>query len=223
MTKNDHSPDVDSKIDEILAEDKSDKDAPSATEVDDAPVYSIDEAVSIDKNIDDGLVDDDSSGIEPSDDSVSNDADEEENNYFEDDQEWLSSDDLTVHEDINMAIVKQSDTVVSWQVDNFYKENGEPRSARSLKNDPPIFTVGDSRGESVSFVVTKEFARQLESVMGDIYRGYFNVSSKRAKELNQKGVKGSFEKFKQWASENKGKAIVFGFAAVTVLVLAVIL
>lgn len=217
MTKNDSIPDVNSKIDEILAEEQNDKDTPSATEVDDTPVDSTDES------IDEELVDDDSSDIEHSDDSVSNDVDDEENSYFEDDQEWLSGDDLTVHEDINMAIVKQSDTVVSWQVDNFYKENGEPRSARSLKNDPPIFTVGDSRGESVSFVVTKEFARQLESIMGDIHRGYFNVSSKRAKELNQKGVKGSFEKIKQWVSDNKGKAVVLGLAVVAVLVAAIIL
>lgn len=136
--------------------------------------------------------------------------------YLGDDEEFLAGDDEVVHEEMNMAIVKQSGAVVAWQVDNFYKDNGNLRKPIHLRNDPPIFTVTDSDDKSVTFVVTREFAGQLESIMGDIYRGYFGISSKRAKD-----VKGSaWENVKTWVTKNKAKSIVLGILSLTVLVFA---
>lgn len=142
--------------------------------------------------------------------------------YFSDDDEFLRGDDSILHEELNMSIVQQSEAVVSWTVDNFYNKNGNPRKSTSLRNDPPILTIGDNSGNSASFVLSKEFAGQMESVMGDVYRGYFGVSSKRSKSLN-KTDDSFFVKAQSWALENKVKAGLLAAFVVGVLVAAFVL
>lgn len=211
---------TDRKIDEILSEPDDVKVVETVEEIIEEDVYEPQEDVLSDFESDE-VSEEPEEELEPSEDDY--DADEGSYDYFDDDEEFLEGDDITLHEDVNMAIVKQSDTVVSWQVDNFYKDNGNTRSAVSLRTDPPIFTIGNSDGDSVSFIITKEFAGQLESVMGDIYRGYFGVSSKRSKDIGRKGVKGTFERVKEWAVENKFKAGVLGVLVVGLLVAAFVL
>lgn len=137
--------------------------------------------------------------------------------YFDDDAEFLKGDDTVVHEDLSMSIIKQSDTVVSWRVDNLYKEDGTVRRGASMRNDPPVFVVDNSDGDFVSFVLTKEFAGQLESVMGDVYRAYFGVSPRRGQRMGE-GAETFFKRLSAWAIDNKVKAsIIGGLIAVFVL------
>lgn len=141
--------------------------------------------------------------------------------YFDDDEQMLSGDDVVIDEDLDMGVVKQSGPVVSWVIENFYKDNGQPRSKGSLRNDPPILTVGNSDGDSVSIVVTREFAGQFESIMGDVYRAYYGISSKRSREIGRTGEVRNFDRFKKWTSENKVKAVIGGLVILILVCSAV--
>lgn len=172
----------------------------SGAETDRKPVYS----------------DFDETGVGLDEDSVLS-APEAVSDYFDDDAEFLKGDDTVVHEDLSMSIIKQSDTVVSWRVDNLYKEDGSVRRGASMRNDPPVFVVENSDGDFVSFVLTKEFAGQLESVMGDVYRAYFGVSPKRGQRMGE-GAETFFKRLSAWAVDNKVKASIIG-GLITIFVL----
>ena len=142
--------------------------------------------------------------------------------FFEDDENFLKSDDSVIHEELDMAIIQQSDSIVNWSIENLYKKNGQLRRSQSLKNDPPILSISDSNDQTASFVVTREFAAGLESVMSDVHRGYYGVPSKRAK--NMQDDKGSlFERMKQYVEKNKVKSSLLAVIVVVVMVSAFIL
>lgn len=105
--------------------------------------------------------------------------------YFDDDEEFLKGDDTTIHEANDVAIFQQLENVVSWEIENYYKDDGKPRNRLSLRNDPPILKISNSSGENASFVISKEFSGSLSKLFSDIERSYYGVSEKR---MNNKAI-----------------------------------
>lgn len=129
--------------------------------------------------------------------------------YFEDDEEFLRGDDLVVHENADIALFKQDENVVSWEIVNFYKDGEAPRGKLSLRNDPPIMKISSSSGDTAEFLVTKEFSRSLGSILQDVNKAYYGISpSKRSNQITQDGIKNKFRDLGQWARNHKIKAAV---------------
>lgn len=99
--------------------------------------------------------------------------------YFDDDEKMLNGDDKLVHESDDVAVFEQMENIISWEVENYYKDDGKPRNRFSLRNDPPVLKVSDSNGDSASFVITREFSGSLSKLLADIERSYYGVSEKR--------------------------------------------
>lgn len=140
------------------------------------------------------------------------------NEYFNDDEEFLRGDDKIVHENFDIALFKQDENVVSWEIVNFYKDGLHPRGKTALRNDPPIMKISSSSGDTAEFLVTKEFSRSLGSVLQDVNRAYYGISPKKNSErLSQEVVKNKFSSVSQWMKDHKVKTAV----AVVVLALLV--
>jgi hypothetical protein len=129
--------------------------------------------------------------------------------YFEDDEEFLRGDDLVVHEAADIALFKQDENVVSWEIVNFYKDGNTPRGKMALRNDPPVMKISSSSGDTAEFLVTKEFSKSLGSILQDVNKAYYGVSpSKKSEKITQTGVKNKLRSLGQWALDNKLKAAV---------------
>lgn len=146
------------------------------------------------------------------------------NDYFDDDEEFLRGDDKPVHNDADIALFKQIDGVISWEIINFYKENGKPRSKYALKTDPPLIKISSSEGDTAEFLVTQNFAKSMGSMLNNVNRAYYGVSpEKEQKAFSQEGIKDKFSSLKQWVRFHKVKSTVavvfFGFILGSVFLL----
>lgn len=141
-----------------------------------------------------------------------------QNDYFEDDEEFLRGDDKIVHENFDIALFKQDENIVSWEIVNFYKDGLNPRGKTALRNDPPIMKISSSSGDTAEFLVTKEFSRSLGAVLQDVNRAYYGISpKKKSEQLTQEVVKNKFSSAGKWMKDHKVKTAV----AVVVLALLV--
>jgi hypothetical protein len=129
--------------------------------------------------------------------------------YFDDDEEFLRGDDITVHEESDLALFKQDENVVSWEIVNFYKEGMTPRGKMSLRNDPPIMKISSSSGDTAEFLVTKDFSKSLGSILQDVNKAYYGISPKKKTEkITQVGIKNKIRSAGQWMLEHKAKTAV---------------
>lgn len=142
-------------------------------------------------------------------------------NYFDDDEEFLRGDDLVVHENSDIALFKQEDNVVSWEIVNFYKDDSTPRGKLALRNDPPIMKISSSSGDTAEFLVTKEFSKSLGKILEDVNRAYYGIApTKKSEKLSQEVVKNKFRSLGQWIWDHKLKSAV---AVVVTALLAIAL
>lgn len=138
--------------------------------------------------------------------------------YFEDDEEFLRGDDLIVHQENDIALFKQDENVVSWEIVNFYKDGNTPRGKMALRNDPPIMKISSSSGDTAEFLVTKEFSKSLGSVLQDLNKAYYGISpSKKSEKLTQEGVKNKIRSLGSWMLDHKVKTAVAVVVAVLLL------
>lgn len=137
--------------------------------------------------------------------------------YFSDDEAFLAGDDKVVHTDTDLSLFKQNDGVVSWEIVNFYKDNGRPRSKFSLRNDPPLMIISSSSGVSAEFILTHNFAKSMAKSLEDVNRGYYGMGPASEKK-DSSSFQTKIADVKEWILENKVKsaatAIVLGFMVV---------
>lgn len=132
-----------------------------------------------------------------------------EDDYFDDDEEFLRGDDTVVHENYDIALFKQDENVVSWEIVNFYKDGGSPRSKNALRNDPPIMKISSSSGDTAEFLVTKEFSKSLGVILSDVNKAYYGISpSRKSEPLTQAGIKNKFRNLGRWMLAHKFKTAV---------------
>lgn len=109
-------------------------------------------------------------------------------------REYLLDDDSSdevLTEDKDLLIFQQAENIVTCEIENLYKDSGTVRSKFSLKSDPPIFVIKNSFGESAQFAVTKNLAKKLEKLFGDVSLAYAGVDPSARKPIIPKG--GSFK------------------------------
>ncbi len=85
----------------------------------------------------------------------------------------------TVDADETYAIFQQGDGMLAWSIQNLRSEDGKLRSKRDLKNDPPILRIEASEGQSVDFILTKEFTKTLNESLGDVRQAFYGIEKKR--------------------------------------------
>lgn len=125
--------------------------------------------------------------------------------YFEDDEEWTASSDEILHSDEESVTVKQTDAVVTWDIDSLYTDEGKVRSKRSLKNSPPVLRISNSEGQSAEFVLTKDLSRVLANHLENASRAYYGIRPK-----SEMSMKDKLNEAKTGLRENMGKAIIIG-------------
>lgn len=142
--------------------------------------------------------------------------------YFDDDEEFLAGDDNVLTEEQDMALFKQSGKVIKWRVENLYRPNGEFRRGNLVRANPPVLIISDSDGNEVEFMVTREFAASMRSVMGDAEIAHMSSTlppwatpTRRPAADNTSTWR---ERYVEWAKEHKVKATGLVLLAIYMLV-----
>jgi len=138
--------------------------------------------------------------------------------YLDDDEEWLHAADEILHKDETSVIAQQEDAVVSWDIQGLYDDSGKVRGKRSLRNNPPMFVVSDSSGDSATFVLTKELSGVLARHMDNAHRAFYGIRPK-----DELSFKEKLSDARTGLRENMGKAIVVGGLLVALLIFGFIL
>lgn len=116
----------------------------------------------------------------------------------------------------DLAVFRQAEGMIAWTLQNFYKEDGTTRSKRDLRLDPPILRIENSDGESVDFILTRNFSKSLLDTLEIVRLGTFGVKKNRSKWGSFKdALVGS-------VLENPLKVIVFGLLVVFTVIFMLI-
>lgn len=145
--------------------------------------------------------------------------DEHGDDYFDDDQ--FLSEDSVLELSKDSALFQQHENVVSWHLDNFYKEDGTRRNKYSLVTDPPIFRIESPDGQSAEFLVTKNLALTLGELFSNVNRGFNGLDGKKSS-LEDDSKQTTTEKMFNSIKENPARALVT-MAAMGIVVVAVFL
>lgn len=147
--------------------------------------------------------------------------------YFAEDEAFLAGDDRVLDESQKDGVVLQSDNVIRWRVDNLYTKNGNFKHYGMVRANPPVLTIESSDNDEVSFVLSREFASQMESVMKDVRRAYAGdpflpspPPTRKMSDEDRASKKSWWSRAKTWASEHKVKAgfliVIGGYLALAV-------
>ena len=96
-----------------------------------------------------------------------------------------------------------------------------------VRANPPVLTIESSDNDEVSFVLSREFASQMESVMKDVRRAYAGdpflpspPPTRKMSDEDRASKKSWWSRAKAWASEHKVKAgfliVIGGYLALAV-------
>lgn len=96
----------------------------------------------------------------------------------DDDELLLRAADNKLEETDSYGIFKQEEGVVSWTITNFIDANGKQYGKRELRANPPVLTLESSTGDKADFVLSKDFAGSLASVIERIHYGYYGLDKK---------------------------------------------
>lgn len=233
--------DIDAELDAIInSTDSNDNDDLVESEAD-SESTSVDipdliETVNESLNVDD--VQDVGSDEEDEENVTSNETDNDSNDvlsesqefvdsYFAEDEAFLAGDDRVLDESQKDGVVLQSDNVIRWRVDNLYTKNGNFKHYGMVRANPPVLTIESSDNDEVSFVLSREFASQMESVMKDVRRAYAGdpflpspPPTRKMSDEDRASKKSWWSRAKTWASEHKVKAgfliVIGGYLALAV-------
>lgn len=153
------------------------------------------------------IPEDDASYNYPNDESDNNEA---VDSYLDDDEEFLLGDDSVIADKDVLGLFKQSDNVISYEVLNFYNENGKPRNRMSLRNDPPVLHISSSNGDTADFILTRNFTKNAAYMLKEVDKAYSGISPQKNKKIDQEEIQGTFKKIVSWAKNNKVKSITLG-------------
>lgn len=146
--------------------------------------------------------------------------------YFDDDEAFLPGDDDVIGYEESIGFIQQLEGVVSWELVNFYGDDGKPRSKSSLRSEPPVLRISSSDGAVAQFVVTRELARTLSDVFADVHKGYFGVQPKKRDEkgnveqtsFSQEGFGRKGEELKTWALNHPVQVFLFALLVILAVV-----
>lgn len=88
--------------------------------------------------------------------------------------------DKLVEEQDGFAVFEQgSEGMIAWSLQNFYREDGSIRSKGELKNEPPLLRIENSEGNSVDFMLTREFVKSLNQQLEQVRLATYGIQKSR--------------------------------------------
>ena len=236
-----NSVDVDAELDAIINSTDSNDDNElielekdeKSTSVDISdPAETVNESLNVDDVQDVGSDEEDEENVtsnKTDDDSndILSESQEFVDSYFAEDEAFLAGDDRVLDESQKDGVVLQSDNVIRWRVDNLYTKNGNFKHYGMVRANHPVMTILSSDNDEVSFVLSREFASQMESVMKDVRRAYAGdpflpspPPTRKMSDEDRASKKSWWSRAKTWASEHKVKAgfliVIGGYLALAV-------
>lgn len=135
---------------------------------------------------------------------------------LDDDELALQMKDEIVELSDDLGVFKQNDDMIAWSIHNFYQENGEVRSKRELRNDPPTLRIENAKGDAVDFILSKQFTKTLYEALENVHYGMFGIKKSKSRWTNFKdALMGSI-------LENPLKVIVLTLLTALVIVILVV-
>jgi len=113
------------------------------------------------------------------------------------------------------GVFKQQEGMIAWSIENLYREDGIMRSKKELKLEPPILRIEASDGQSVDFILTKNFTKTLKDGLDDVYRGTFGIQKAKTP------ISGFREALFNSVMENPLRVVVLGLLVVLCAALAI--
>lgn len=102
----------------------------------------------------------------------------QESTLLEEDDDLLAikaSNDEAVELTDNYGIFQQEEGMIAWSLQNFYNEDGTPRTKRELRLDPAVLRIEDASGGYADFVLTREFTKSLNESLEQVYLATFGL------------------------------------------------
>lgn len=233
--------DVDAELDAIINNTESNDDNEltesekdeKSTSVDiPDPVETLNKSPNVDdvQDVDSDEEDEENTASDETDDDINDVLSESQefvDSYFAEDEAFLAGDDRVLGESQKDGVVLQSDNVIRWRVDNLYTKNGNFKHYGMVRANPPVLTIESNDNDEVSFVLSREFASQMESVMKDVRRAYAGdpflpspPPTRKMSDEDRANKKSWWSRDKTWASEHKVKAgfliVIGGYLALAV-------
>ena len=132
--------------------------------------------------------------------------------------------DSLLMDDKALAVFKQSENTLMWNILDLYDDSGNIRSKNQLRKNPPILSLESSDGSQAEFVLTEGLSKSLSELLEIVYHAYNGVEKKRPLSLDfsEDGFKGVLDRFKNSMSEHPVR-VGFLFSAIILAVLMIVL
>ena len=74
----------------------------------------------------------------------------------------------------DMGIVSQVNDLLAYSIDGLYTNEKQDKfiTGRKLRDNPPTLKISSSKGEEVSFILTKEFTKMLLNSLTEVNKAY---------------------------------------------------
>ena len=74
----------------------------------------------------------------------------------------------------DMGIVSQVDDLLAYSIEGLYTNEKQDKfiTGKKLKDNPPILKISSSKGDEVSFILTKEFTKMLLNSLTEVNKAY---------------------------------------------------
>lgn len=109
-------------------------------------------------------------------------------------------------------ISSHGDDLVSWSIEDFYRENGDIKSKGEMKSKPPYLLVKSSSGDQANFYLTKEVSKELSRIMNEVYNAHYGI-----KPFRDSSPKEKVKKIGEWLMEHKVISVFIAAAAVLLI------
>ena len=74
----------------------------------------------------------------------------------------------------DMGIVSQIEDLLAYSIDGLYTNEKQDKfiTGRKLRDNPPTLKISSSKGDEVSFILTKEFTKMLLNSLTEVNKAY---------------------------------------------------
>ncbi len=95
------------------------------------------------------------------------------NDEDEDFLKFMKNDSIEEHAK-DMGIVSQVDDLLAYSIDGLYTNEKQDKfiTGRKLRDNPPALKISSSKGDEVSFILTKEFTKMLLNSLTEVNKAY---------------------------------------------------
>lgn len=88
--------------------------------------------------------------------------------------------DKEIDREDDRGLIEQNSSVIVWEIEGLYDNDGKLLKPRVLKNKPPTLIVSDGVDNEVSFLLTKNLSMHLNGALNQVYNAYYGISPKNS-------------------------------------------